>query len=95
LILADTRAAVLAQTEQLLVLVELLEHRQRQRQDSAVLVMRKFRAQQVAEAAEADMQAEAEAQTQQALHQFMEEVQAVAAIQLDTRSAQAKQVSMD
>ena len=53
--------------------------------------MRKCQAQRVAAVAEADMQAEAKAQTRQALHPFTAEVQAAAATRSDTRSAQAKQ----
>ena len=85
----------MVRTESHLVLVEHSERRHQRLQDSVALVIRKCQAQRVAVEAEVDMQAEAKEQTRQALHQFMEEVQAVAAIQWDTRSAQAKQVSMD
>jgi DNA-nicking Smr family endonuclease len=85
----------MVRTESHLVLAEHLERRHQRLQDSVALVIRKCQAQRVAVEAEVDMQAEAKEQTRQALHQFMVEVQAVAATRSDTRSAQAKQVSMD
>ena len=78
-------------TESHLVLAEHSGRRQQRPQDSAGLVMRKCQAQRVAAVAEADMQAEARAQTQRALHLFTAADQAAAATRSDTPSARAKQ----